>query len=730
MAAMENINITFALAILLATGFAAARAGTLVGLPSVTGYILAGIALGPSGLDLIPHETVNSQLKHFTEIALMLIAFGIGEHLEIMRLRSRAKSVITIGISEILGAFICVMTGTFLVARLLDVGGADWNNYDYLLLATLFGAVSVATAPAATLHVMREIGASGPFTTTLMAVVAIDNGLAIMLFGIAVSITHHVITSEGASIWVALSAGLLEICGSLTMGIVTGMLMDSVANRLKNPGEILTAGLAALLLCGEIATLLNFSPLLAGIAAGFTIVNRDYRDIRLFRHLNAFEPPIYVLFFTLAGIHLNLKALAVAGWLGIAYFLFRIIGKIAGAALGSRAARTSKSIRNYLGLGLTPQAGVAIGLVFLINGDPVIQKFSVIIAPVVLAGVLLSELIGPLCTRKAIELAGENRESLLNTNDLKQLRQGKTETAPTSPAIEILSEPKGVPMVPWTWKKLTHDNPWNSRNSEPDGAVVFEAEALGITPALARMSAIFAHHFKAVATASHFLPEKADVAEKDKERSEQLLQAAKAELTIMGARLQIATHSKPSRAKGILTVARQQKTHAIVLGHTHARLPSSFQRLIEEIVENASCNTVVFRFLGVLHTERILVVIVSMGDLMQLKEIICALAAVGPHRLTILRLLPSYKNQKEQLRAKNILTGWIQKENLSQFAEGVIEATEARVETIMTCAENNDLIVMSAPETNGLQKLFFGSLVERVSNSVEKNMIMLYPPAI
>ena len=404
---MENLNITFTLAILLATGIAAAKIGSRFRLPAVTGYILAGLLLGPSGLHLISHETGNSQLGHFTEMALMLIAFGIGEHLEIMRLRSRAKSVITIGLFEIMGAFLCVSVGTFLVARWLHVGGDAWQMQDYVLLATLLGAISVATAPAATLHVMQEIRASGPLTTTLMAVVAIDNGLAITLFGMAVAITRHVMTSGQDPLWVALGGGLFEIAGSVAMGVATGMLLDAMANRLKKPGEMLTAGLATLLLCGEIATRFSLSPLLAGIAAGFTIVNRDYRDIRLFRTLNAFEPPIFVLFFTLAGVHLNLHALIAAGWLGVAYFLLRILGKISGAATGAQLVKTTTTIKKYLGLGLTPQAGVAIGLIFLIQGDPATLKFSTIITPVVLAGVLLSELIGPICTRKAVELAGE-----------------------------------------------------------------------------------------------------------------------------------------------------------------------------------------------------------------------------------------------------------------------------------------------------------------------------------
>ena len=751
---MENLNITFTLSILLATGIAAAKIGSLFRLPAVTGYILAGLLLGPSGLHLIPHEIVNSRLGHFTEMALMLIAFGIGEHLEIMRLRSRAKSVITIGLFEIMGAFLCVFIGTFLVARWLHVGGNTWEMQDYVLLATLLGAISVATAPAATLHVMQEIRASGPLTTTLMAVVAIDNGLAITLFGMAVAITRHLMASGQDPLWLALGGGLFEIAGSVAMGVTTGMLLDAMANRLKNPGEMLTAGLATLLLCGEIATRFSLSPLLAGIAAGFTIVNRDYRDIRLFRALNAFEPPIFVLFFTLAGVHLNLHALIAAGWLGFTYFFLRVVGKTSGAATGAQLVKTTVAIKKYLGLGLTPQAGVAIGLIFLIEGDPATSKFSTIISPVVLAGVLLSELIGPICTRKAIDLAGEaggghganavssiQRENGFTIDTSEKSTQKSDRSRP--PRIEILSEAKGVPMVPWTWKKLHHYEHWQSKSYPIEcqeklcqtgqaSSVLFEANSLGMTPALARLAAIFAHHFQATPMASHFIPGSHDGQwdEPQHERSDQIIQAAKSELTIMGSRLTVVTHSLSSRSKALLDATVRHHAHALLIGCNSPKLPFSFQRTVEEIVSNASCPTLLIRFTEILHTEKILVPIVSMRDLEQLRMPIFALAAVGHHQITVLRLLPSYKTDKEQTKAFAKLSCWINAAQLSRVATGAVETTEARVDTVKRFADTADLLLMSAPESNGLSKLFFGSLVERIADTVKRNMIIVYPPSI
>ncbi|MCI5133228.1 MAG: hypothetical protein D3904_17365, partial [Candidatus Electrothrix sp. EH2] len=189
-----------------------------------------------------------------------------------------------------------------------------------------------------TLHVIRELGARGPMTSTLMAVVAATDAIAIMIFGIAVSTAHNLISTDGLSL-AALLFCLYEIGASLLVGLLTGLFIDKVLDKLHNNGEMLTAGLALLLLCGELTSLLHLSPLLAGMMVGFVIINRTERDVRLFRIINGFEPPIYVLFFTLAGVHLELSALKLAGWVGMAYFFARIIGKYCGSWIGFIAFR-------------------------------------------------------------------------------------------------------------------------------------------------------------------------------------------------------------------------------------------------------------------------------------------------------------------------------------------------------------------------------------------------------
>ena len=473
------MEVTLLLAVILTVGFIAAKTGQLLRLPSVTGFIAAGVVLGPAGLNIIRAEATGGQLGHFTQIALMLIAFGIGEHLELKRLQVTARTVLSICFAETLVALVLLAGGIFCLTWLTAMGGPAWQAKEYLVLAIIMATASIATAPGTVLFITRECRAVGPLTTTLLQVVAVNNGLAIVLFGVALVFARQV-EGAGQTIPGIILVILAKIFFSLFLGLLTGLVIDFIIHRLKDRGEMLTAGLALLLLSGEMARFLKLSPLLVGIAVGFAIVNRDHRDVRLFRTLNAFEPPIYVLFFTLAGAHLDFTAISVAGWLGLAYFLLRCLTKAAGAYWGGGLAGASLFIRKYLGLALIPQAGVAIGLVFLIDGDRNLHEFAAILTPTVLVGVLCAELIGPACTKFALERAGEAVEAC----DLEERPYDRAR-----PPV-FLEENREAHLVPWSWEKL-------HPASVPEGAVVFGVSHQSTVNGLARMATLLAHHFRA-----------------------------------------------------------------------------------------------------------------------------------------------------------------------------------------------------------------------------------------
>ena len=705
-------DITLALAILLGAGFAAAKIGQLFRLPSVTGYICAGLLLGPCGFNLITHEAIVGKLGHFTQIALMLIAFGIGEHLELKHLRHTAKKIVTISLSEGAGTFLVVSCGMFLASYLAGAGNPAWGPSDYLTIALLLGAVSIATAPAAILPIMRELRASGRFTTSLLQIVAVDNGLAIMLFGMTVAITSTLIGRE-ASLFSDLAISIGEILLSLAIGAITGLLIDLVFQRLKRRGEMLTAGLALLLLCGESARLLDLSPLLAGMAAGFIIVNRDHRDVRLFRVLNAFEAPIIVLFFTLAGAHLDLASLAVAGWLGLLYFVLRSAGKYLGARSGAILVGASRPLRENMGSALVPQAGVAIGLIFLITADETLSVYSQLITPIVLAGVLLSELVGPVLVRRALERTGEALDEGSCAGEEKDV-------AP--PPIAVSKNDGGVELVPWSWGHLKPVR-------DPQGVVLFGAAHGGTVAGLARMATLLAHHHGAAPMAARVVtPQEQARAGQVDQTGGGVIETARAEVEALGYALESRVVEADSVAAGLLAMAAETRARAIILGYPLKGTAQNFQAVVERVAEAAPCPVIVIRFAGVLHTERILVPVADMKDLDTVQHMVAALAAVGQHRIRLLRMMPPYATEDELLDSECRLLNWIKHQRMTPSVRSRAVATEARLATILEEERRYDLLVMAASQAQGLQRFFFGSLAAGVSQYCTKPLVMVYGP--
>ncbi|MEN8140879.1 MAG: cation:proton antiporter [Thermodesulfobacteriota bacterium] len=698
---MEDVTLAFAL--LLAVGLAVARLGALLKLPSVTGYILAGVLLGPSCLNLVSDELSGERLVHFTEIALMLIAFGIGEHIEFKEIGKVVRWVGYAALAETTGAFVVVGSCCYLVAWLTGAGPASWQAGDYLALALLLAAVSVATAPASTLHITQELSARGPLTSTLLGVVAIDNGLAIIYFGVAMALATLGNLSGPASLWAGLLVSLKDIGLALLLGVATGMLIDLVLHRLERHGEMLSAGLALLLLCGELARLANLSSLLAGMAAGCVIVNLDKRDVRLFKALHAFEPPIYILFFTLAGAHLHLGALGVAGWLGATYFFCRLAGKTIGAWLGAKAARSSLLVQRYLGYTLAPQAGVAIGLIFLISSEPDLSEFSAIITPVVLFGVVCSELVGPMLVRFALIQAGEARDEGGGTTG--SLAAGGRSMA-------------NIFILPWTWRRLRPP-------ARQEGVVLFGAAHHATVPGLARLATIFAHHFQAQPMSIRVVSEELLV-----ENEKNLFFREVREVDSLGYQLATCLVRDDDVPRGLAEAVAGHDTKCLIMGYPIEGTIDRFQQVVEQVTELALCPVVVVRFCGVLHTERILVPLVSMSQLEEISAVVKALLQVGEHSITLLLLLP-YNHQEQDVAAKEEELGhWLAHHKIvgSRMACKVM-TTDARLATIKGEAELHDLVVMAAPPSGGkIQRLIFGSLADSVAQQCDKPMLIVHNP--
>lgn len=402
---LEHASPLLVLAIVIGVGVAFGAATRRIGLPGVTGQILGGLVIGRSGLDLFGEALLQS-LQPLTHLALGLIAVTVGAHLNVRRLRNAGRRLFYLLLTEsTITPFV-----VFAVLRLL--GGASFG------LSLLLAAVSIATAPATVIAVVRETRSKGVFVKTLLASVALNNFACIMLFELARAVAAEGVGSGQA---VDLTGPLRQIGLAVLVGAVIAIAMDFAARVALRPDRLATAAIASLLLACGLATALGVSPLLTCLVLGLVQTNIARERSHLVDSVFAnFEPAILAVFFTLAGMHLSLDHLWLAGLVATLLFAARIAGKLMAARLALRLAGATERVKRNLGLALTPQAGVAVGLVILIQGDARFTDLSSLFAAVVLAVVTLNEISGPVMTRIALSRAGEVGRDRLRLIDFLQ----------------------------------------------------------------------------------------------------------------------------------------------------------------------------------------------------------------------------------------------------------------------------------------------------------------------
>jgi Kef-type K+ transport system membrane component KefB len=381
--------------IILFAGYVAGRVISLFKLPVVTGYLVVGILIGPYVLDIIPDEAIHS-MELIEHIALSFIAFFIGSEFEKSQVMSLGSSVFIIAVVQALAAVVLV----FITMRYIFL--------QPLSFSLLIGAISAATAPAAVLMVIKEYRAKGPLTRTLLSVVALDDVICVIIFGIIVSLVTA-LNGEGSFSAGSVSKPLVEIFGSVLLGllaaVVTYIFVTGVA---KTNEDILTIILAVLIGTTAVAYRLGLSYILTDMFFGAVIANTNRRVTKVFRITEPITQPIYVAFFTLAGLTLQLDILPKVGLIGAGYVLARAAGKMAGCYFGARLGKAPGNVQKYLGLGMLPQAGVAIGLALTVR-----QRFPGIgleLSAIVMAGVIFYEILGPLFAKLAIQKSGETNK--------------------------------------------------------------------------------------------------------------------------------------------------------------------------------------------------------------------------------------------------------------------------------------------------------------------------------
>lgn len=387
------MNIVLFIGLIMMIGFTVGKLINYLRLPAVTGYLVAGLCFGPSVLGLISPEVIST-LNPINSIALGLIAFLIGGEFSLKQLKKCGKTSIVIAFVQAMGAFV------FVTLSLTLLGGVE------LYKALIFGAISTATAPAATILVLRQYKAKGPMTENLLAVVAIDDAICLIVFGLCMAIAKVMAGKITGSLLMMVATPLWEILGSLLLGGLFGWLLLVVSARFNEQADKLVVTLGLVLGLAGLADALQLSSLLTCMTMGCVVVNLFPQESdRLFNLVKSVDTPIYVLFFVLAGANLQLELLQKVGLIGVIFIISRVLGKMSGAWLGAVISHAPETVRKYLGLGLIPQAGVAIGLSLMVQQN--YPEIAEVVTTVVLGAVVVYEIIGPFFAKLAITKAGE-----------------------------------------------------------------------------------------------------------------------------------------------------------------------------------------------------------------------------------------------------------------------------------------------------------------------------------
>jgi Kef-type K+ transport system membrane component KefB/CBS domain-containing protein len=367
--------------------------------PKVTGYLLAGILLSPSAINIFSNvlsqriDDSICELRFLCDLALGLIAFSIGGEFQNERFKKMGKKIITISICETFATFFLVFCSLFFFTTNLPV-------------AICLGILAIATAPAATLLVLREYDSEGVVTNSLLILTGLNNFICLTLFTICFPTVIALSHGESSTTFIlTLFSSLGSMLVSLAAGFILGFLLSVFEKRITKANELIVLTVGTIILGIGLAQMLNVSPLLVNLVMGATVINIAKKGKMLFEELKRIDLPIYAAFFALSGASLHWDLLSVVGGVGVLYVAGRVAGKVLGVFYGAVQARASQSLKRYGGCGLLAQAGVALGLALLIEDRD--QKLGEVVSTTIFSTVIVFEILGPLAVRWSIVKSGE-----------------------------------------------------------------------------------------------------------------------------------------------------------------------------------------------------------------------------------------------------------------------------------------------------------------------------------
>lgn len=377
-------------ALLLLVGLGGGWLATKINLPSVTGYIISGLILGPSVLNIITSDVYNA-LGFVNELALGILAITVGTELHRDMIRKLGKDLTILSIGNTLLSFLLTTGLTYLLGMPLTY-------------AAILGALSMTVSPSGVVSMVKETRAKGEMTQTLLGLVAFDNLITIIVFGIVVAFVQTVGSTDSNSL-ALIGTVFLDIVWAALIGLASGFFVSFFIRKKLSNDQLLVIIGAVILFNSGIANVFGLSPILVNIVSGATITNLTNRKALVTQVINQMELPIFVIFLTLAGAHLDVAIFATVGLIGVAYIVGRLVGKYLGAYIAANFTTLSKTTQKNIGFGLIPQAGIAIGLATI--AEQSVPGTTGILTGVVLTGVIFFEIVGPLVLARALRNTGE-----------------------------------------------------------------------------------------------------------------------------------------------------------------------------------------------------------------------------------------------------------------------------------------------------------------------------------
>jgi len=404
------MNEIVSLGMILLLALLAGHLVQILRLPEVTGYILAGIVLGPSVLGWVSAENLQA-LGVFSEVALGLILFSIGSVFEYRLLLRFGLRVLWLTLTESAMASFLVTAGMLML-------GQSWQ------VSFLLGAIAIATAPASTLMVLRECNARGPLSDTLLGIIAVNNICCLIVFSLVSSAIDLTAGWAGfgellPTLYQAIFPLFWQLLGSAALGFLVGLMLAIWSKHVVESGEMLILLAGSILLCVGVARWFGLSPLVASLAVGATMVNLSRSSRKLFDTLGETDPPFYAIFFVIVGADLDVSSVVDMGMLGVIYLTGRTVGKFLGARLSSKLLNMDANVQRYLGYGLMAQAGLAIGL--MLSVEQRYPEYYPVLHAVILSCVTVFEMFGPVSARFAIMRAGESNVRSTDTGSIWSL---------------------------------------------------------------------------------------------------------------------------------------------------------------------------------------------------------------------------------------------------------------------------------------------------------------------